>query len=74
MARRKVTAQEIDRLIDHRYWMDLMHLRAWTLEETPNGLRKRLNGFVGVPPEALAEFPPDWIRAAEAGRWVLPGG
>ena len=49
----------IDRLIDHVFWTKLMKSRVF-----PAG--------INLPPEALAEFPPEWIQAAKAGKFICP--
>jgi hypothetical protein len=62
---------DIDRLIDHVAWMRLLRLRSYRIPAGHEGGRAgylRFDGFNGVPPEALAEFPSAWIEAARAGR------
>jgi hypothetical protein len=66
----KITAQDVDRAIDHVFWRKLLHLRAWKIESNPT--RQVLDGFEGVPVEALEEFPPHWVESARAGAYVLP--
>jgi hypothetical protein len=68
---------QVNRLIDHVAWMRLLRLRSYKPPAGHEGGRAgylRFDGFTGVPPEALAEFPPAWIEAAIKGQFVLPGG
>ena len=62
---------KIDDMIDYLAWIRLLDLRSYEI-----GLSDRMeltgDQFAGVPPEALAEFPPAWVAAARAGQYVLP--
>jgi len=67
--------EDIDRLIDQVFWKKLMKLRMFTKRPvfgSCNPVRYEKIGGWSVPPEALAEFPPEWIEAANAGKFICP--
>lgn len=49
--------------IDSRAWHRLLRLRTQWEGDC----------FAGVPPERLAEFPPEWVERARGGAFLMEG-